>query len=322
MEKQSFLDTATAELWSDFEREASFPQVRPMLAHYTSIQTFEQIIVGGQFWFSNPLYMNDIEELRFGLNEGSTQFHQNAALRAACGNESNHQKMLHSFDHLINDFDSKHVLNTYVLCFSEHTAENNDGLLSMWRGYGNRGTGAAIVFDTSTLNSTPRSPLIIGKVRYGTRSERLVWMNQKINALAKVVEENAKNEDDYFYAAWAWLQRLKSFALFTKHQGFHEEREWRAVYMSDRDENQIFKGFFGHLATNRGIEPKLKLPIKPIPGLSSGEVSLEKIISKIILGPSIASTLGVNSLKQMLINTNHPQLAERVVASEIPFRPN
>jgi hypothetical protein len=90
--------------------------------------------------------------------------------------------------------------------------------------------------------------------------------------------------------------------------------------MSDRDKDEKFKQFFGHVATNRGIEPKLKLPIKPVPGLTSEDISLEKLVNRIILGPSIASALGVNSLKQMLRNINKDSLIDRVVASDIPFR--
>ena len=68
------------------------------------------------------------------------------------------------------------------------------------------------------------------------------------------------------------------FALFTKHHGFHEEREWRIVYMSDRDHEQSFNKYFGHLATNRGIEPKLKLPINSIPELQTENLSDRKSV--------------------------------------------
>lgn len=320
MSDSTFLNIASVKLWSDFIEELSYPAMRPLLAHYTSIQTFERIVTEEQFWFSNPLFMNDLEELKFGMNEGAAELHRSDAIRNACGTRKNHEKLLSSFDYLFNDFDSKHVLNTYLLCFSEHTAEDNDGLLSMWRGYGNGGAGAAIVIDTGKINATPGSPLIVGKVHYGTKAERFAWINQKITDLANIIAVHAKTEDDFFNAAWAWFQRLKSFALFSKHYGFHEEREWRVVYMSDRDKDQKFKQFFGHIATNRGMEPKLKLPIKPIPALASEDISLEKLISRIILGPSIASALGVNSLKQMLRNIDREFLAERVVASDIPFR--
>lgn len=320
MSDPTFLDLASAKLWADFQEESAFPSSRPLLAHYTSIQTFEQIVTREEFWFSNPLFMNDLEELHFGMIEGANELHQSEAVLKACGTPENHSKLLKSFDNLFNDFDSNHVLNTYILCFSEHNASDNDGLLSMWRGYGNSGSGAALVINTANINANPDSPLIVGKVHYASKVERKHWISEKLSSLAEVIAAHARVEDDFFYAAWAWLHRLKSFALFTKHHGFHEEREWRVVYMSDKDTEQIFKKYFSHLATNRGIEPKLKLPIKRIPELKTEEISLESLVDRIILGPSVSSALAANSLRQMLRNIDQPKLAERVVASEIPFR--
>jgi len=307
-------------LWADFTEELSFPAKRPMLAHYTSIQTFERIITNEEFWFSNPLFMNDLEELKFGMNEGAAEFYRSETLKRACGTSERHEELTKAFGDLFDDFDSNHALNTYLMCFSEHAQDDNDGLLSMWRGYGNGGAGAAIVINTEHLAFQADSPLIIGNVHYGTKAERLNWINEKIAALAELVATHAKTQKDLFYAAWVWLDRLKSFALFSKHYGFHEEREWRCVYMSEKDKAQKFKPYFHHLATSRGIEPKLKLPIKPSEALPSIDLSLEKIVDRIILGPSIASVLGVNSLKQMMRNIGQSVLAERVVASEIPFR--
>src|SRR6266404_1679463 len=42
---------------------------KPLLAHYTTIQTLEKILLSKEVWFSNPLFMNDFEEVRFGLVE-------------------------------------------------------------------------------------------------------------------------------------------------------------------------------------------------------------------------------------------------------------
>jgi hypothetical protein len=98
--------------------------------------------------------MNDSEELRFGIQEGAAEFYRSEAIRNACGNTQNHERLLSNFQDILTNYDSEHVLNTYVLCFSEHAAEDSDGLLSMWRGYGNGGSGAALVIDTGKINET------------------------------------------------------------------------------------------------------------------------------------------------------------------------
>ena len=54
------------ELFNDLEEPTP-----PDLVHYTSMQTLECILRDKEIWFSNPLFMNDLEELRFGMNEGA-----------------------------------------------------------------------------------------------------------------------------------------------------------------------------------------------------------------------------------------------------------
>jgi hypothetical protein len=41
-----------------------------LLAHYTSIDVIEKILRSEEIWFSNPLFMNDLDEMRFGMLEG------------------------------------------------------------------------------------------------------------------------------------------------------------------------------------------------------------------------------------------------------------
>jgi hypothetical protein len=42
----------------------------PLLAHYTSIRVMEAIFQTNKIWLSNRLFMNDLQEVRFGLREG------------------------------------------------------------------------------------------------------------------------------------------------------------------------------------------------------------------------------------------------------------
>lgn len=42
------------------------------------------------------------------------------------------------------------------------------------------------------------------------------------------------------------FERLKLFALFTKHDGFKEEKEWRVVYLSERDTGKKLRSMLGY----------------------------------------------------------------------------
>jgi hypothetical protein len=154
-----------------------FAPARPanpfLLAHYTSIQVMESILKNGEVWFSNPLFMNDLQEMRFGLNEGTKFFADIEPLKTAGGNEARAEILQRSYFHYFNHFDLNEAFDTYVFCLAEHDPGDNDGLLSMWRGYGQHGNGAAIVFDPSKITEVPTSPLIVSKVAYIRDDERI-----------------------------------------------------------------------------------------------------------------------------------------------------
>lgn len=308
-------------IWADLDIENSFPAVRPLLAHYTSLATLERIMASNEIWFSNPLYMNDWEELRFGMLEGGRAFRESASLRDAFSHQGAYLHLIQCFDQLFNEFDAKHAFQTYLMCLSVHQADDNDGRLSMWRGYGASGSGCAVVFDTSKIEARADSPLIIGPIKYGSSAERLAWINAKINALAKALKGQSLDEVALYHVAFHWLERLKLFALFTKHDGFREEHEWRIVYMPERDPNGLLADMHSYAITARGAEPKLKLKLAPLAGVFNQDLSFDKIVDRVILGPTTATTLAVHTVKRILGQNGKAILAQKIVASSIPFRP-
>ena len=156
-------------LYNDLRPEAAFHVKKPLLAHYTTIQVLEKILMTNEIWFSNPLFMNDLEEVRFGILEGSKVAMESEEIAKACKTAERARHFRHWFGHYFGEFDTRHLVNTYVFCMSQHGNDDNDGLLSMWRGYGANGNGVAIVIDTAQLDLIDKSPLIVGSVSYGTR---------------------------------------------------------------------------------------------------------------------------------------------------------
>jgi hypothetical protein len=117
-----------------------------------------------------------------------------------------------------------------------------------------------------------------------------------------------------------FFERLKLFAVFTKHQGFKEENEWRVVYMPDRDRDKVFDRMISYWVGPRGVEPKLKIKIEHIPGLIDEDLSLSKIVERIILGPSLSSPLARASILKMLDTLGRSDLKDRINSSTIPLR--
>lgn len=308
-------------LWADLRSETSFPTDRPLLAHYTSVNVLEKILVHNEMWFSNPLYMNDWEELEYGMNIGAAEFRASAQILDACDSPETHQKLVGEFDRLFRDFDTKHAMDTYVLCFSEHSDDNEDGMLSMWRGYGAGGAGVALIIDTSKMRPIEQSPLILDRVRYMSHVERESWVDEKLFVLAGILRAHPQTDETLSRVAHSWIERLKLFSLFTKHNGFAEEREWRVVYMSERDKQQNLTGMLGYLITARGVEPKLKLRLSEIPGIVDSSIAIEALTYRIILGPSISTVMARTAICRMLELNGKASLIKYLVESSIPYRP-
>jgi hypothetical protein len=306
-------------LWADLRGVDCFPTKRPLLAHYTSVKVLEAILNNNEVWLSNPLFMNDLEEVRFGITAGANLFVTSPEIEFACQTKQRFDLLRGSFNYWHNQFANEHVLDTYVICYSEHQKEDRDGLLSMWRGYGGNGNGVAIVFDTGKVPAWEESPLIIAKVHYGTREERIDLLKTKlVTPFAGILRTSGLPDDKLNHASFYFFQRLKLFAIFTKHRGFEEENEWRTVYLKERDTDKVLEKMIGYWIGPRGVEPKLKL--KAIPGSPKMDVSLSNIVDRIILGPSISSPLAVASIQKMLDTLGKSELKQRIVASTIPFR--
>src|SRR5262249_26012047 len=74
---------------SRFQTRTS-PAESLLLAHYTSVEIAEKILRDEEVWLSNPLYMNDLEEMRAGIGLGSQIFPEFAQQAGAEPNRNRH----------------------------------------------------------------------------------------------------------------------------------------------------------------------------------------------------------------------------------------
>ena len=143
---------------------------------------------------------------------------------------------------------------------------------------------------------------------------------RSLREFGEILAKSEIPDDKLSIAAYYFFERLKLFAIFTKHRGFLEENEWRVVYMRDRDTAHVFHRMFSYGMGPRGVELKLKLKIEAIPGLPETNLPLAEIVDRIILGPSLPSPLARNTILKMLESLGRADLKDRVVSSTIPFR--
>lgn len=313
-------------LYSDLDTPNDYPNARPLLAHYTSLESVEKILQSEQLWLSNPLLMNDLEEVRFGVLNGMEIIRTNKLLHDSLSSDLRRRAFFDAIEDAFDEYGNDKVMDLYVICFSVHQQGNSDGILSMWRGYGNQGKGGAIVFDTSKLPVPDESPFTLGGVWYATKDERKEKISEKINALATFIATN-HFPDEYLHAtARELFKRLCIFSVFSKHSGFREENEWRLVYLEDRDQldaktgRPIFDEHFSYLNGRNGVEPKLKLPVGVLLGSIDASISFSDLIDRIIIGPTSSSPLARRAMERMLKSIGKESLVAKLSSSEIPFR--
>jgi hypothetical protein len=310
-------------LESDFTNMATIADRPPYLAHYTSLAVLEQIIKNNEIWFSHPFFMNDLQEMRFGIVEGTKIFYElsrGSDFLAACETPTRAALLASFFAGHCSSFDMMHATEIYVFCLSSHDPDDSDGLLSMWRGYGANGNGAALVFKTDYLRARDKSPLLAGKVFYASDNERRQWLKRMFIRGLDIMKKASVSDNDLPIAAGALFSIMKVFALLSKHKGFKEEKEWRIIYMPDRDGLGLLKSQISYHIGPRGIEPKLKFKIEPLKLDPPETWTFHSILHEIILGPNFSSPLVWSAVYKMLEAAGKADFREKLRVSEIPLR--
>jgi len=298
--------------------EGNYPEARPLLAHYTSLSVLEAIAAHGEVWMSHPLLMNDTQELIGGLDAARTVFLKSAPLQEGLGERA--MEFLRWYETFESQFLTSDAFDTYIFCLCEHDPDDYDGALSMWRGYGGNGGGAAIVFRTASLIVVEETPFILGRVSYRSAEQRDELLASLAKKAAAMLQKDGPIDQRPSEAAMILFRAALQCALFTKHSGFREEKEWRLVYMREMDPSPGDRRLHVHLGA-RGAEPKLRLAITTDPLLSGAPIHLDNLIERILLGPTASSKLAVFAVQRMLGSHERTRLlSSSVTASTTPFR--
>ncbi len=203
--------------------------------------------------------MNDWEEMRFGMIEGTRLVTDQANLRQAGETPERAAAIEQHYNALQSKYQNEGAFDTCIFCLSQHKPEDNDGLLSMWRGYGGQGRGAAIVFDANQLTLMPTSPLLIVKVSYASTPDRMADMSALVAQWASITREAKLPMEQLYAASWHAYSMVLNYALTTKHLGFGEEQEWRIIYTADRDVGRLLRHCLGYQITDKWRRAEAKI---------------------------------------------------------------
>ena len=98
-------------LYSRFQTRTS-PDQPLLLAHYTSVEVAEKILRDEEVWLANPLYVNDLGEMRTGIGLGSQLFPEFAQQAGALPNRNRH--LVEMFNHYMAHLATEAALDTYI----------------------------------------------------------------------------------------------------------------------------------------------------------------------------------------------------------------
>jgi Protein of unknown function (DUF2971) len=290
------------------------------LVHYTTAENAVNIIRSKTFWLRNVRCMNDYSEVQHGIN----------LLVKVFGGPENPSisKLYASLDPVapgaakravdrFNEWIPKLPDITFIGCLSQADTDESTGRLSMWRAYSSPNSGVALVLDKAPfVAETDALAAYSLPVAYLTDDQFLTGIENCLNALEAFAPtlggvDPVVVENTIFW----WLLCL---AVGCKHPGFHEEREWRIIYIPEMWKSQVISQT---VESVRGL-PQLvqKIPLIDDPENGLIGASPKNLLKRVIIGPTEFPMVQYDAFAALLTEAGIDDAHARLKLSLIPLR--
>lgn len=293
-------------------------QTHGRFVHYTSAEAALKIIRTKRFWMRNTNCMADYREVQHGFDIYNRYFQKPEKRKAfdeafdACSHGVAAEAIA-AFDNWWNDL----RLNTYISCVSEHPeTENLHGRLSMWRAFGG-GTRVAIILRFPYISASAFALAVtFSPVAYLSEPAAHGVIDQ---AVANVREnrDHLRTLDRDVLVRLAF-QMLVSGIVCLKHEGFHEEREWRAIYTPKRWSSVLMESATEVIAGVPQVIHKIPLDGSASPLIA--DLEFAQVFDHLIVGPTQYPYPICVALAEALKDAGVVDAHNRVRFSEIPIR--
>ena len=300
------------------DKLAQIRAAKKRFAHYSSAENIFKIISSKTMWLRNTRCMADYSEVELGYGMLHTFFQQPLnrdafykAVNACSPNLAEDSIAL--FDQWWADI----RFNTYICSISEHEdSEDAHGRLSMWRAFYQSTSRAAMIMRLPEEGSAEGLRVMLSPVAYFGEAEveQQLW-----NVIGKI---NANRD----YLAALDRDRLKALIFFMlasgavsiKHIGFHEEKEWRVIYLPRANPSKVITSSTEVV----GGVPQIihKIPLREDAHNDVTGIGIPALIDRIIIGPTVYAAPMYTAFVATLIEAGMTDAASRVVVSGIPIR--
>jgi len=294
-------------------------QSQGRLVHYTTAEAALNIIKTKRFWMRNTNCMSDYSEVQHGADIVRKFF--SVPEKRALFNEALDDCIPGVASEAIAAFDSSWRdirLNSYIACLSKHQdSEDSHGRLSMWRAFGGNATRVAIVlrFAQRSLSALALN-ITFSPVAYLSEAEA--------HGVLEEVIGNVRANRDFLRSVGhdalvgSVFTTILSAVLCLKHEGFHEEREWRAIYAPNRLQSRLIESSIEVIA---GVPQVVyKVPLDTSASDRIADLDFTQIFDRLIIGPTSYPWPIYGAFVDELAKAGIADAAERVVVSGIPIR--
>jgi hypothetical protein len=278
------------------------------------------LIKSKRMWMRNATCMSDYREVQHGFEILNSYFSDETkknsfilALDSCCPGAA--LEGINLFNRWWRDI----KIGTYITSLSEHDdTEDINGRLSMWRAFGSGTTArVGIVFRIPDFSQAVLAlNLIFSPVAYLTESEAH-------NAMREAIENINANcgylrSVDSRTIPFIVFQMLLSPVTCLKHEGFREEREWRAIFYPTLHRSLLMESSTEVVAGIPQTVFNIPMDVTVDPVLA--ELDFARMFDRLIIGPSSYPWVMYEAFVAALEKAGCPQPSERVFISNIPIR--
>jgi hypothetical protein len=305
-------------------RKKLYESGKNRFAHYTSAEAALGIISSKRLWMRNTTCMSDYREVHHGFDIFRNFFFVNTNRKAFCDAldasvPGAAAEGLALFDEWWTAGPSGMPLNTYIASISEHDdKEDRHGRLSMWRGFGSgKVARVAIVLKIPWYTGGAQAlHVLFSPVAYLEEAE--------VHASLNSVVENVRTSGDFLrsrdrsHVVEMVFYMLLAGVACLKHEGFHEEREWRAIYNPKLLPSP-------HMPPSTEVvggipQTVYKFPIDEKVCDALRGLDISRIFDRLIIGPSPYPWVMYEAFVAALLQAGIKDADQRVFTSDIPIR--
>lgn len=289
--------------------------------HYTSAEAALSIIKSKRMWMRNTNCMTDYREVQHGFE----------ILNKSLSHEIRKSQLFQALDlcspnaapeaiGLFNQWWNDIRFNTYIASISEHDdREDLHGRLSMWRAFASSNVArVALVLRIPKLGAGSAGlNLMFSPVAYLNEGE----VHTELDTIIQNIRTNCgflRSVDRQFIIGMVFAMLLAGVVCL-KHEGFHEEREWRVIYSPKRTPSSLMESSVEIIA---GVPQIIhKIPLDTAVSATLADIDLSRMFDRLIIGPSPYPWPMYEAFVAALKEINVPNAEGQVFTSCIPIRP-